>query len=75
MVMSLHGFAMPTGGFPDGLRVTVTGGRYAGASGAVVNHQPDLRPGSVWVALTTAGTHLVPGYRLTPNDQDRRETR
>ena len=51
-------------GFPVGLRVVVTGGQYAGEVGEVANREPDLRPGSVWVNLANAGTHLVPGYRL-----------
>ena len=55
------------GGFPDGLRVVVTSGQYAGDRGEVVNRDPDLRPGSVWVALAAAGTCLVPGYRLAPD--------
>ncbi len=55
------------GGFPDGLRVRVTGGQYAGDHGEVINRDPDLRPGSVWVTLHAAGTHLVPGYRLVPD--------
>lgn len=51
-------------GFPDGTRVVVTGGRYDGDHGTVVNRAPDLRPGSVWVELVSAGTHLVPADRL-----------
>ncbi|WP_328457905.1 hypothetical protein [Amycolatopsis sp. NBC_00438] len=54
------------GGFPTGRRVRVTGGPYRDDRGSVVDRAPDLRPGSVWVDLVTAGVHLVPGYRLTP---------
>jgi hypothetical protein len=57
-------------GFPDGLRVKVTGGQYAGDTGEVVDRRPDLRPNSVWVTLTGAGTHLVPGYRLAIDNSD-----
>ncbi|MPZ85880.1 MAG: hypothetical protein GEV28_38085 [Actinophytocola sp.] len=60
------GPAIP-GGFADGLRVVVTSGQYAGDSGEVINREPDLRPGSVWVNLVTAGIHLVPDYRLIPD--------
>ena len=48
-----------------GTRVFVTGGRYDGDQGTVVNPVPDLRPGSVWVELVSAGTHLIPADRLT----------
>lgn len=54
--------------FPDGTEVTVTGGRYAGDHGVVVNRAPDLRPGTIWVDLAAAGTHLVPAHRLTPRN-------
>jgi anti-sigma B factor antagonist len=55
-------------GFPDNTRVLVTGGSHEGDHGVVVNRSPDLRPGSVWVQLAAAGTHLVPAYRLQPCD-------
>lgn len=58
-----RGPAVP-GGFPTGLRVMVTSGQYHGDHGVVVDRSPDLRPGSVWVRLTQAGTRLVPGRRL-----------
>lgn len=51
--------------FPDGTEVTVVSGPYAGDHGVVVNHAPDLRPGTAWVELAALGTHLVPTYRLT----------
>jgi len=54
--------------FPIGAHVTVTGGRYARDEGVVVRREPDLRPGSMWVALRGAGTHLVPAYRLAVPD-------
>lgn len=54
--------------FPDGTRVYVTGGRYAGEHGEVVSRKPDLRPGVVWVTLVLSGTHLVPANRLTRDD-------
>lgn len=53
-------------GFGIGSRVTVTGGKYAGDDGVVVERKPDLRPGCAWVDLTRAGIHLVPSYRLVP---------
>ncbi|MFI5611603.1 hypothetical protein [Amycolatopsis sp. NPDC051903] len=43
----------------------VVSGQYAGDRGTVLDKKPDLRPGSVWVALDAAGTHLIPGVRLT----------
>ena len=60
--------------FPDGTEVTVIGGRYAGDHGVVVNRVPDLRPGTVWVALAASGTHLVPAHRLTPRHNTRSDT-
>lgn len=63
--MTATALALPLpGGFPTGIQVSVTGGRYADQHGVVVDRQPDLRPGSVWVDLTRTGIHLVPGYRL-----------
>jgi hypothetical protein len=56
---------MSGNGFPNGTRVVVTGGRYDGDHGMVVNRAPDLRPGSAWVDLSLSGTHLVPVDRLT----------
>ncbi|WP_370962530.1 hypothetical protein [Amycolatopsis sp. cg9] len=52
------------GGFPEGLRVGVRGGRFDGRRGVVVDRAPDLRPGSVWVEFTGEPPRLVPGYRL-----------
>jgi hypothetical protein len=50
--------------------VRVTGGQYAGDEGRVIAGSPDLRPGSVWVDLQTAGCRLVPSYRLAMTDAD-----
>lgn len=63
MAISDLGPAIP-GGFPRDVHVVVTGGQYDGDDGVVIDRLPDLRPGSVWVRLTRAGVHLVPGYRL-----------
>jgi hypothetical protein len=60
--------------FPDGTEVTVIGGRYAGDHGLVVNRAPDLRPGTVWVALAASGTHLVPANRLVQRDSPHSDT-
>ncbi|HVV19869.1 MAG TPA: hypothetical protein VHF06_10570 [Pseudonocardiaceae bacterium] len=54
---------------PIGSRVVVNGGRYAWDQGIVVRREPDLRPGSVWVRLIRAGTHLVPVFRLSMVDE------
>ncbi|QRP50352.1 hypothetical protein [Amycolatopsis sp. FDAARGOS 1241] len=51
--------------FPTGSSVEVVSGQYAGDRGTVLDMEPGLRPRSVWVALDAAGTHLIPGVRLT----------
>jgi hypothetical protein len=70
MRMEYPGPAVP-GGFPTNMQVTVAGGQYHGDAGVVVDQQPDLRPGSVWVRLHRAGVRLVPGYRLLPAALDK----
>ncbi|WP_206796316.1 hypothetical protein [Amycolatopsis sp. MtRt-6] len=52
------------GGFPTGLRVRAHSGQFDGQTGVVVDHAPDLRPGSVWIEFTPGHARLVPGYRL-----------
>jgi hypothetical protein len=54
---------------PIGSHVVVNGGRYQRDQGVVVLREPDLRPGSVWVRLIRAGTHLVPVFRLSTIDE------
>ena len=58
----------PQGGayLANGVRVLVIDGQFGGYRGTVVNRRPDLRPGSVWVALDGLGARLIPAYRLAP---------
>lgn len=50
----------------NGSRVLVTGGRFEGCLGTVVNRRPDLRPGTAWVRLDGLDDRLVPAFRLSP---------
>ncbi len=46
--------------FPAGAIVDVNGGQYHHDHGVIADNKPDLRPGSVWVALAAHGIRLVP---------------
>jgi len=72
----MNKFAEPRGAlgetrFPTGAVIEVTSGQHSGDHGVVVDKAPDLRPGTVWVDLETAGLRLVPGHRLARRDNHR----
>jgi hypothetical protein len=56
--------------FPTGSCVDVVSGQHVGDCGVVADQKPDLRPGSVWVLLDTAGMRLIPGVRLATRRRD-----